>query len=168
MGQTILAILALLVATLYSLGEYRGIHKIQVGMMRNEIALMGTGVAVDVLEEMGSMAYDEATVAGRIYSSSDLTPASNFGPGFDLPNNDIDDWHGADIVRDRTTEHGTLSFRVVVDVVYAMEDAPEDPAPDGVRTRFKKANVKVYSLDIERPDTIRIARSYACGSRCDW
>jgi hypothetical protein len=170
MGQTQLALLALVVASMFALSEFRSLHGVQQAMIRNEMSLTATGVAVDVLEEIGSMAFDEATSEqGKVTSPLGLTAATLFGPGFDQPNNDVDDWHNTNIIRNRVVGADTLRFGVSTTVRYAQESDPTRPVSDAsTRTRFKMATVRVHSLLLAAPDTIVLSRTYACGARCTW
>lgn len=165
MSQTLLAILALMLATMFSVQQLRHTAFTQLSMIRSEIGTQSTGVAVDRLEEIGSMAFDEATVGGvTITSSALLTTGAPFG--LDAPGNDIDDFDGATVDTFRLAGLDTLRFRIQSRVRYADPDdvGKEVSGP----TKVKKATVKVYSLDIVAPDTITLSQSYSCGSRCNW
>jgi hypothetical protein len=170
MGQTQLALLALVVATMFALTEFRSLHGVQAAMIRNELSLAATGVAVDVLEEIGSMAFDENTFdQGKVTSPLGLTDLLAFGPGFDQPSNDVDDWHNTSIVRNRLVGSDTLRFAVNTVVRYADESDPTKPvASPSTRTRFKITTVRVHSMLLASPDTVVLSRTYACGARCSW
>lgn len=163
MSQTLLAILALMLATMFAVQQQRHTGFTRLSMIRAEISTQSTGVAVDRLEEIGSMAFDEATVGGTAVSLANLTA----GPPFqlDAPGNDIDDFHGVSVDTFRVAGLDTLRFRVQSVVAYAD---PEDVGKVVTGpTSMKKATVKVYSLDIAAPDTITLSQSYACGSWCN-
>lgn len=180
MPQTLLALLALAVATLFATQHQRYAVSSHLNTVRGELAVQSTAVAEDVLNMIGSMAFDEATAAADappLTSPSQLTGPADFGPGEGQPD-DIDDFHGsvADEYKVRTLQRvdpetgqittSTLHFEVSVAVTYASEIDLE--TPQTAKSKVKKAVVTVYSKDIGRPDTVRLARSFVCGSKCDW
>ncbi|SRR5690554_4512563 len=169
MPQTMLALLAVMIAALFSLNQQRGIMQTRLQMMRNEVATSGTGVAVDRLEEIRSMAFDEATKSEqKISSPAALTSKLTFTDDAP-PIDDVDDFDGSYVERFRVWMSDTLWFGVETSVVYALEAQPDTPVADAfTRTKFKKATVKVYSLDIPNVDTITISQSFSCGSKCEW
>lgn len=169
MPQTLQALLALTLALFFVFQQQRNIVETQIALVRNELSSQATGVAVDRLEEIGAMAYDDA-VKGEttISSSSELTLEANFTDDAP-PVDDIDDFDGSAVERLRVTPFDTLRYAVHASVAYADEASPGTAAASSTsRTKFKKVTVTVYSLDDARPDTVRIAQSFACGSRCDW
>lgn len=169
MPQTMLALLAVMMAALFSFNQQRGIMQTRMQMMRNEVASAATGVAVDRLEEVRAMAFDEATKGeDKIFSSTALTSKSTFTDDAP-PIDDVDDFDGSYVERFRVWLSDTLWYGVETSVVYAEEAQPDTPVADiNTRTKFKKATVKVYSLDIANVDTITISQSFSCGSKCEW
>lgn len=167
MPQTLLALAAMMMATLFALNQQRGIMQTRMTMMRNEVATAATGVAVDRLEEIRVMAFDEATRENAITSPLSLTHPTGFTS--DDPADDIDDFDGTVVDRFRVWMADTLWYRVETNVVYALESNPDTPVSNvNTRTKFKKATVRVYSTTVANTDTITISQSFACGSRCDW
>lgn len=169
MPQTMLALLAIMMAALFSLNQQRGIMQTRMNMMRNEVASAATGVAVDRLEEVRSMAFDEATKGeDKVISSTALTSKATFTDDAP-PIDDVDDFDGSYVKRYRVWMGDTLWYGVETDVVYALETQPDTPVTDiNTRTKFKKTSVKVYSLDIAKVDTITLSQSFSCGSKCNW
>jgi len=168
MGQTLLAILAIMVATMFTFSQQHIMLKTRMQMIDSEISLQATSVAVDRLEEIGAMAYDETTKGGsEISSSSDLTLKADFTD--DAPIDDIDDFDGASITHFRLFGADTLWFNVESEIFYASEsDLSQEIFNPSIRTKFKNAMVSVYSLDVSNPDTVRLSQSYGCGSNCNW
>lgn len=169
MPQTLLAIGAVMMATFFSFQQQRSLLETRMQMIRNEVETAATAVAVDRLAEIGAMAYDDATKGDdRIFSSTSLTARNTFTDDAP-PIDDIDDFHGASVSRFRVTTGDTLWYGVESSISYANENAPDaaivDPA---IRTKFKKATVTVYSLNVAQIDTIRISQSFSCGSKCAW
>lgn len=163
MSQTLLATLALIVVTVYAAQQQRNIVGQQVSMIQNEVASMATSVAVDRLEEIRSVAFDEHTKDGTVFHPSQLTPYP-FPP--DAQGDDIDDFHLVQLDTFRLVGLDTLRFRVETAVTYVSESNIENAVTQ--QTKYKRAEAKVYSTTISSPDTIRIAQTFACGSRCQW
>jgi hypothetical protein len=163
MSQTLLATLALIIVTVYAAQQQRNIVGQQVAMIQNEVSSMATSVAVDRLEEIRSVAFDEHTRNGPISHPSQLTPYP-FPP--DTQGDDIDDFHLVKLDTFRLVGMDTLRFRVETTVTYVDESNIELVTLQ--RTKYKRAEAKVFSTTISAPDTIRIAQTYACGSRCQW
>ncbi len=169
MPQTLLAFGAVMMATFFSFQQHRSVLETRMMMIRNEVETAATAVAVDRLEEIGAMAYDDATKADvRIYSSATLTSSATFTDDAP-PIDDIDDFHGSSVLRFRVTTGDTLWYGVESSITYADEATPDEPIVDPtIRTKFKKATVTVYSLNVAHIDTIRISQSFSCGSKCAW
>lgn len=165
MSQTMLAILALMLATLFAVQQQRQTAEIRFGMIRSEISTQTTGVAVDRLEEIGSMAFDESVVGDETLASlASLTAGPPYAA--DAPGNDLDDFHAVTVDTFRVAGTQKLNFRMTSTVRYASESDFQQEV--GGPTKVKKVTVKVYSLDIPNPDTVRLSQSYVCGSRCNW
>lgn len=165
MSQTLFAILAMMLATLFSLQQHRHVMQAQINMIRTEVATQATGVATDRLEEIGAKAFDEQTKGGTtLTAATSLTGPANFI--LDTPGDDIDDFHNTQVTRYRTGDADTLSFQVETSISYVNSTNlyQESVTP----TKFKKATVRVWSLNLALPDTITLAQTYACGSACDW
>src|SRR5690554_4630403 len=157
MPQTVLAILAMIVATLMGLQQQRGAVHRQMHQIRNELSMQSTAVAEDLIRAIGSKAFDQATAdlgeGQTITSPAALTHPSQFGP-YDTPDDDIDDFHGsvgeeykARAIRVVNTESGevrddTLRFAVDVRVSYADEINVESVQTQ--RSKVKKVTVTVY------------------------
>jgi hypothetical protein len=168
MTQTLLAMLALMLTLLFSYQQQRNVQHAQLSMIKNEVMSMATGVAVDRLEEIGSMAFDDATKGDvKLVSPSQLTLKANFL--LDSPVDDMDDFDGSKVRRFRVVWADTLWYWLETQVNYASESNPDQEITDlNVRTKFKKASVKVYSANTGIRDTIRISQSFACGTKCAW
>lgn len=165
MSQTMLALLALMLASLFAVQQQRQTAEMRLAMIRSEVSTQSTGVAVDRLEEIGSMSFDEATIGNETLSAVDsLTAGPPFGS--DAPGNDIDDFDGVTVDTFRVAGTQQLNFRMTSRVRYASEASFETEVAS--RTKVKKVTVKVFNLDIPNPDTVTISQSYVCGSRCNW
>lgn len=169
MPQTLLALVAVMMASLFAFQQQRYVLDMRMDMIRNEIATQATSVAVDRLEEIRAMSFDEATKGeNNITSQSDLTLKDHFTDDAP-PIDDVDDFDGATVQRFRVVGTDTLWFEVTTQVAYAQEADPDATISDvSVRTKFKKATVWVHSLNTSVTDTIAVAQSVACGSKCKW
>lgn len=167
MSQTMLAILALAMLGMFALRQYEGIAHTRQSMIVAEIVTQSSGVAVDRLEEIGSMQYDEKigqAGGAKLLLPTSLTASANFKN--DAPGNDIDDFDDVVVDTFRVSGADTLWFRVQSFVAYALDAHPDQQAP--TQTKVKMVTVKVNSLDLDQPDTLSITQSFACGSRCGW
>ncbi|MBT8399399.1 MAG: hypothetical protein KJO98_02890 [Rhodothermia bacterium] len=174
-----LAVLSMVVTTLFAFNQHRNVLNTRLNMVKEDMAIRSTGVAVDVLEEIGSMSFDEATRDKVVSSSSELTSVyrttfehmSEYGESNQENmesggTNDIDDFHGAIMERSRTLNGNNLGFRAeaIVSYVDPIDSSTEVDYP----TKLKKVTIKVYSQNIARPDTIYLSQMFSCGSRCNW
>ena len=175
MPQTMLAILSMVVTTLFAFNQHRSVLSTRLNMVREDMAIRSTGVAVDILEEIGSMPFDEATRDKVINTSSELTQLERLdihgrNTEFSIADSsnarDIDDFNGRFLDRARTLKGKNIGFRAesVVSYINPTDNTTEVSYP----TKLKKVTIKVYSTDIARPDTIFLSQLYACGSRCGW
>lgn len=169
MPQTMLALAAMMIAALFAMNQQRGIMDTRMSMIRNEVASAATAVAVDRLEEVRSMAFDEATKGGDDAASpAALTSKATFTDDAP-PVDDLDDFDGSYVKDHRVWAGDTLWFGVETVVHYADETQTDTPVSDPTqRTKFKQATVKVFSLNVAKVDTISMSQSFACGSRCAW
>jgi hypothetical protein len=184
MPQTLLAILSMMIVSMFSLNQHRNLLSTRESMMRMEISLQATGVAVDWLEEIGTLSFDEATRDDEITSVNDLTAMVSinldgdgkshivssggdyYGFDGDTPSDDIDDFDETAVPKSRATIQGNLNFSLYTNVVYVDDTNVE--IEQATPTKTKKATVTVISLDVAQPDTIRLSQVYTCGSRCNW
>ena len=169
MPQTLLAIAAMMLATFFAFQQQRSVMQTRLDMIRNEFETAATGVAVDRLEEIGVMAYDDVTKGGdEVGSATLLTSAPTFlndAPPID----DIDDFDNSVIQSYRVFAGDTMWFGVQADVQYANEAQTDQPVGDTVtRTKYKMVTVTVYSLSYANVDTIRLSQTFSCGSKCAW
>jgi hypothetical protein len=166
MAQTLLTLLALALVILFSYNQYRGVISTREYHLRHEIASQAVGVAVDQLEAYEAFAFDETILTDTLLQATDLTAMDENGFQADTPNNDLDDFDRTTTTTSRLTKLDTLWFSAETQVTYLEEADP------GVETttpsKFKKATVTVYPLDVDLPDTIRLSQVYNCGSRCTW
>lgn len=169
MQQTLLALLALLLVMLLSVQQQRRTAEQHLAIVRNEVGVMATSIAIDRLEEVSALAFDENTrFDATLAAASALTPTGQFGAGQDTPSDDIDDMHEVVVDTARAVGGDTLHFRVYTRVAYADPDDPDTETAS--RGKFKRVSVRVHNLNLAPAfvDTVRLAQSVACGSACAW
>lgn len=165
MPQTMLALLAMMVVMMITVNHHQNAVHVRKNIVRNEVAMQTTGVAVDWLERIGSEAFDEAVADGSVITSAiQLTE----GPPFtaDLQENDIDDFHGVSKDTSRVVNGREIKFHVQSTIAYADPNDPEKIVSG--RTKAKKATVRAWSTSISSPDTVVLSQTFTCGTRCDW
>ena len=170
MPQTMLAILAMMLFSMFAVEQQKKVYLAQQAMIRQTVSIMLNGASVERLEEIGSKGYDQTVVDSETLSSStDLSsPDTEFGPGNDhTPEDDLDDFHAAVDTVYRAIGAHSLGFVIESEVEYASEFDPEQPAAPGTKTKYKLVTVTARSLTL--PDLeVRISRSFSCGSACQW
>lgn len=182
MGQTLYAIIAMMVVSLFAMQQQRNALRAQLDMIDNEISMMASGVAVERLEEIGAQAFDQNTRGGETADSpNDLTPPSEFGAGFDQTGDDLDDFHGSLTTFGRPIGEDSLWFDVVATVDYVQENNHDQPS--GNATKFKRVTVTVV-VDEDAPEnagilamydaeglaerSVVLSQLYSCKSACQW
>lgn len=164
MPQTLLALMAMMMMTLFAFNQQRNILMMREDVYMRDVDLRATGVAVDQLEAFSAFAFDAATVGDTITTAGALTGLADLGE--DGTTDDLDDFDGTTATATRETPFDTLAFSVTTSVAYVEEDDPDVAAASP--TKYKKATVQVYALDVAFADTVTLSQLYNCGSRCDW
>lgn len=131
MQQTLLALLALLIATLLSFNQQQSDVQNQGQVVRAEFEQMALGVAAESAQIIRSRAFDDATIG---IPSDSIVPSSEFTSSFSSGNDcepfggnttcdDVDDFH--EMVADPvsfTFPQGEFDFTVEAEVRYVDED----------------------------------------------
>lgn len=162
----------MVLTTMFAVNQHRSVLSTQLGMVRQDLSLRSTGVAADVLDEIGAMSFDEATKTEAV-SDPDLLTSLPLQLGLGYEDifqetggaDDLDDFNGLTLERVRTHGDVTLSFKLKPTVNYVTSDG--STTVDYV-TKYKKVTIEVIPQDYTFADTIRVSQVYACGSRCDW
>lgn len=164
MPQTLIAVIAMAMASLVSFQQHRSVLEQRMNSIRGSLAVRSTAVATDKLEEIGAKAFDQATVAGAIASSALLNPIAEVSVASVL--DDVSDYHG--LVQDEKREANGIesSFKVKTLVAYVSE--ADGQTAVGYSTKLKKVTVTVVPDGLAKPDTIRISEVVSCGVRCAW
>ena len=174
MPQSLIAMLSMMIASLFAYNQHRNALTMRMEMISQDMELRQTNIAVDLMEEIGALAFDDATKAGSITSSGSLTfSRSDYqeegqegtviteAGGTD----DIDDYHNVALQRTRNRDGHTLTFNALSEVDYVTEGGY---STYGTPTKLKMVSIKVVSADIAFADTIQISQVFSCGARCDW
>jgi hypothetical protein len=165
MPQTMLALLGMMLVAQFTLRQHREVLHGQMATIKTEVATIAASVAVERLERIVVMPFDEATREGiPLTSPSQLTPRAAFRA--DSPSDDADDFDGAAILVGRPVGSDTLWFDVRTMVSYADE---LNPAADAAtQTKLKRVVAVVSSRNVAFADTLRLERLITCGSACTW
>ena len=180
MPQTLLALLALMLASLLTFNQQRLTMRAQRTMISNEIELAATGLASEVLEFIGARSFDEQTTPEAIRAANGKVPelpssfsgASRFGtagecdllrPAATPSCDDIDDLDNLDWTEvDVALAHGrSLSFEVRTQVYYV--DSPASMTPSSVPTLHERVVMDLRSdYDLQEGDgQIRVTRVFS-------
>lgn len=123
MPQTLLALLALMLAVTFSINQREVTTAAQLRMIESEIGVMATGVANQVFDHIGTYPFD---AAGVVDSPTQLRPAASFGTGkgWDKAAT-IDDFHGKNTEFSIEAAHGSVDFSVSAQVEYVRRDGSQ-------------------------------------------
>lgn len=135
MSQTIMATLALAVATLLSVTIQKSTVSARLSTVHAEFEMLAGTVALDVLDHINSQAFDAATHGTTVTDPSSLT-ALPFTEGKQYASaDDIDDFHKMQTYT-YATGYSNVSFDVDVEVIYVSET---DPSQASLTQTFAKA-----------------------------
>ena len=141
--QSMLAIGAMIILSFISLSFNSAVLNTSTTDLHSKVALTAISLADNLLEEIKSKSFDQATVQFPTCNLSSLTPPSSLGPeaGEVYPNfNDVDDYNGfCDTVAAPYFE----SYYVSCKVEYVSGDSPD--VVSNVQTFDKRAIVTVTS-----------------------
>ena len=163
MSQTTFAIMALAAAMLIAIAQIRWTMQTQYRLVDDELEVMASGIARQVLEYAESRSFDERTTPTAFLVSPPASPLdfdipANFGNSpvcnfNDLALNlvecdDIDDLHMDSTVWQEipfVLQTDTMKFEVNVEVYYVDDTNPETRLAGSSRSETKEIVVKVRS-----------------------
>lgn len=135
MSQTIMAMLALAVATLLSVNIQKSTVSARLATVHAEYEMLAGTVALDVLDHISAQAFDAATIGATVTDTNALT-ALPFSEGKHYAAaDDIDDFHNMQ-THTYDTQYSNVSFDVDVAVTYVSE---ADPSQTSSTQTFAKA-----------------------------
>lgn len=151
-----MGLLALMSSMLISLNVQRASLNAKVQVIDNEMETMAGGVALEVLDYIGTKDFDSATADGKeVNSPNELTPQP-FSTGQPFASaDDVDDFHG---MQTHTVAEFGFEFNVDAVVQYVNEDDPEQTS--GSQTYAKRVTVTVSSEHLRSPVQISHVYSY--------
>lgn len=159
-GQLLLMIAAMTLLSLITLSVNNTILSSSDSLLESEATVNALSVAQSMLDEIGTMEFDEKTIIKRVFYADSLTAPSSLGresgevyPNFD----DIDDYNyfrGTSAKQVVTPRMGT--FFVVDSIYYIPEPDTSDysfdyPSPYNARTFYKKIIVEVTHPSMPNP-----------------
>lgn len=185
MPQTLLALLALVLASFLMFNQQRLTVRSQTNMVTDEIELAATGLASEVIEFVGAKSFDEQSTPYEVYMEGGKAPADpsaftegnafgdpTLGPaGCDFiqpwrtPNcDDIDDVDGIDWTPVEVTlaHDRTLGFEVRTEVFYVDSTASMTPAVS--QTLHKRVVMDIRSDHVsgdEQDGLLRFTRVFS-------
>ncbi len=160
MPQTILALFAVMLTSMFALQQSRQAIRVQMNVVQRETQTQARGVASEVFAEIASFAFDENTKnATGVVPPSGMTPEPFSTNKLFADADDVDDVHGMTphlVTRDVTAPDGslaTLTFEVTatVDYAYFVVEGGEQkmkPTPDDSQTNHKLVVLSVRCLDL--------------------
>jgi hypothetical protein len=161
MQQTLLALLAILLATFLSFNQKQGIVQSRSQVVRAEMEQMALGVAKQAMQTIRSRAFDQATVElppDSIVATSDLESRSSIRSatkdckaldgGLGGICSDIDDFHGNMATITFTFPTGSFDFKIV-DITVRYVDTNLQPT-GGARSTQKEIVLKVQDTPSSR------------------
>ena len=177
MPQTLLALLALLLASFLQLHQQQLSNQSHQGMVESELSLAATGLASEVIEMIGARAFDRTTAPPQIHKANGAVPdspvgfssASTFGttslcdlltPGNGKKCNDVDDVHG-DVWRPARVDlaHGRyLDFEVRTRVFYVSSVESMEPAPAPTIHKRVVMDIRTPYVSHAQDGTLRVTR----------
>ena len=111
-----MGLLGLMIAMLLSLNVQRASLSAKVQVINNEMETIASGVALEVLDYVGSKPFDAATALGEVENESELT-APPFSTGMSYEEaDDIDDFH-------QIETHSLSAFHTAVDTLHRAVEA---------------------------------------------
>ncbi len=146
MRQTIMGLLGLMIAMLLSLNVQRASLTAKAQVIDNEMETIASGVALEVLDYVGSKPFDAATALAEVEDESELT-ALPFSTGMSYEEaDDIDDFHQ---IQTYTFPEFDFDFEIDITVEYVDENDPEVVATS--QTFAKKVTVTINNEYLESP-----------------
>lgn len=169
MPQSLLVLLGLVLASVLVISQVRSGHRTETSLEHVTIQTAATIAAAERLTFLESLPFDEGAKAGVATSVSALTPVVDglfvrVGSP-DVPNDDLDDFHGRVIVGAAALAEGAAlhPLTTAITVRYVRETNLSETS--AVPTRFKEATVTVTTPGAP---PVRLTQLYSCAGHCAW
>lgn len=124
----------------------------------NETALIGSGIAESILDEVQLRAFDENTIGGAVDAAVELTSPASLGPDLESSSNFFDDIDDYDNYIHTIVTDDLGDFGIAVDVYYIQAELPGIEST--TRTFTKQVDVTITNPDIEGGLTMSTIVSY--------
>lgn len=157
MPQTLLALVALMVAMQISLLQQRSILTARLDMVDTEYETVATGAGLDILDYIASKPFDEATDGRVVTNVAELTPLPFATGGTYEAAEDIDDFNGI-VPFVYNTDFPNVPFTIAIEVRYVEENDLSQVATS--QTFAKEVLVTLTNPYMERPVTLSRVFSY--------
>ena len=150
-----MGLLGLMITMLLSFNVQRASVTAKVQVINNEMETIASGVALEVLDYVGSKPFDTATALGPVENASELTPLP-FSSGLAFEEaDDLDDFHHIEL---HTLPEFDFDFTVDLTVEYVEEN---DPAVIATTQTFaKKVTVTITNAYLQTPVTLSQVYTY--------
>jgi hypothetical protein len=153
LGQSLLAIGALLILSLTVLRMNNNILGTEEVVLDSKVGVLATSIGTSIVEEASKLAFDQNTIANPVMSLTSLTASGSLGQEVSGVFDDFDDYHGY-------TQQDTI-FTIPFDseciVTYINPGNPNGSTTN--RTWHKKLTVRISS-DFSR-DTLELSTIYS-------
>jgi hypothetical protein len=155
-SQPILALGALVLASLLAYGSRNHLHRSERSVQRVEIETVLAHLADDSFDRLADLPFDENSGAQQ---ESDLTVEHRFGGVSWDTAGDLDDIHGTSQRVERAVGAQTIPVDVEAEVAYVAKQGDAFvPAPSGTQTLFKRVRL---GLSGPHGATVQMERVYA-------
>ncbi len=162
MPQTLLAFLAMVLVTTFSLVYQRTVLDTQKQAIQDEMETMASGVALEIFEYVATRAFDAQTVNGTVTPDNPnpalLTDPGDFGGSDYSSAVDIDDFDGLSITRAFEVDSLSIDFQVDIEVHYVNPDNPIENSD--TPTLAKEVVLTLTNTHMIRPLTISRVFTY--------
>ncbi len=150
--QSILALGGMIILALISMRFNSSVMQTSSSDFENKVYMTSFSIADNLIEEIKSKSFDQATVNFPTTNTASLTPPADLGPdsGEVYPYyNDVDDYNG---FKDTTAAPYFEKYYISCSVEYVTSSNPDVASP--IQTFYKKVTVTVKSDYLSNPVSI--------------
>ncbi len=157
MPQTLLALVALMIAMQLSLLQQRSVLNARLDMVDSEFETIATGAGLDILDYVGTHPFDQATISKTVTDPSEFAELP-FPTGGEYEEAvDIDDFNQiASYVYN--TDFPNVPYNIMMEVRYVEEDDFSQVATE--QTFAKEVIVTLTNEHLEQPVTLSRVYTY--------
>lgn len=157
MPQTLLALLALVLASLFAFNTQQRSAASARALQRSEVEVIMAGVAEGTFDVLADVPFDGVTTATQ---ASDLTAPGSFGGRTWATAVDLDDYDGTSTTVTRTVGASSISVTMAIEVDYVVKSGTVFVVSPSTRQLFKRVTLtftgplgttatleRIYALD---------------------